>query len=176
MQNPGQRGLIIWGKFQRNAAFLGICMDLRLAHFELLLKRDGLRAAACYLNSRVSYRFTTIYRLDAKIFTPVEVVDKLGEVHPDASGSTPFNESLCRLPVLHGTFTTSHTAADARLKGLAYPSQVGSYTGVQIARANGQPYGTLCHYDFVPNCISHYEYHFMQLAVHLIARELGVVA
>ena len=164
------------GRISVGCCFLGACMDLRLAHLELVLKRDGLRPAASYLNSRVSYRFTTIYRLEDQMFTPVESVDKLGEFDADASGSAPFGESLCRFPVLHGTFTTSHTAADPRLKGLAYPSEVGSYTGVQMVRANGELYGTLCHYDFVPKCISHLEYQFLQLAVRLIARHLGAVA
>lgn len=147
-------------------------MDLRLAHLELVLKRDGLRPAARYLNSRVSYRFTTIYRLENQVFQAVEAVDKLGELDAEANDSTPFSESLCRFPVLHGTFTTSHTAADPRLKGLPFPSEVGSYTGVQMALANGEPYGTFCHYDFVPKCISHLEYQFLQLAVRLIARHL----
>ena len=147
-------------------------MDLRLAHLEFVLKRDGLRSAAHYLNSRVSYRFTTIYRLDDQMFTAVEAVDKLGELDADASDNTPFSESLCRFPVLQGTFTTSHTAADPRLKGLPYPSEVGSYTGVKMELANGEPYGTLCHYDFVPKCISHLEYQFLQLAVRLMARHL----
>jgi hypothetical protein len=151
-------------------------MDLRIAHFELLLKRGGLRAAVQYLNSRVSYRFTTIYRLDDRIFTPIESVDKLGELDPETSVCTPFNESLCRFPVLHGTFTTSHTDQDPRLKGLPYPSHVGNYTGVQIALDNGDVYGTLCHFDLIPNCISHMEYLFLQFAVRLIARHLKVVA
>jgi hypothetical protein len=151
-------------------------MDLRLAHLELLLKREGLGAAASYLNSRVPYRFTTIYRLDANVFTPIEMVDKLGQVDSNQSMTTPFNESLCRLPVLHGTFTTSDTAIDPRLRGLAFPGQVGSYTGVQVVRSNGELYGTLCHFDLVPMYISHIEYQFLQLAVRLIAKQLDVFA
>lgn len=147
-------------------------MDLRLAHLEIILKQDGLRSAAQYLNSRVSYRFTTIYRLEDQVFTAVEAVDKLGELYEAASDSTPFSESLCRFPVLHGTFTTSHTAADPRLNGLLFPSRVGSYTGVKMELANGEPYGTLCHYDFAPKWISHLEYQFLQIAVRLIARHL----
>ena len=151
-------------------------MDLRLAHLELLLKREGLGAAASYLNSRVPHRFTTIYRLDADIFTPVEVVDKRAQVDTNTTSATPFNESLCRFPVLHGTFTTSHTATDPRLKGATYPGEVGSYTGVQVTRSNGELYGTLCHYDFAPTYISHIEYQFLQLAVHLISRHVDVFA
>lgn len=147
-------------------------MDLRLAHLELVLKNDGLRAAAQYLNSRVPYRFTTVYRLYNESFRVIEAIDKLDDRRLDPPPPTAFSDSLCRFPVLHGTFTTSHTAADPRLKGHIYPNEVGSYTGLQLIEANGDILGTFCHYDFAPQWISHVEYEFLQLAVKFISRHL----
>ena len=147
-------------------------MDLRLAHLEMVLKKDGIQSAAHYLNGRVPHRFTTIYRLDNEVFTEVEMVDKLGADTANMPKQTPYCESLCRFPVLHGTFTSSHTWVDPRLKGLQYPSAVGSYTGVTLPLSNGALYGTLCHYDFAPQSISHFEYQFLKLAAKLIARHM----
>lgn len=147
-------------------------MDLRLAHLEMVLKKDGLQSAAQYLNGRVPHRFTTIYRLESDIFTVVEFVDKLGAGTASTQKQTPYSESLCRFPVVHGTFTSSHTSIDPRLKGLPYPNAVGSYTGVALPLSNGELYGTLCHYDFVPQSIGHFEHQFLQLAAKLIARHM----
>lgn len=147
-------------------------MDLRLAHLEWILKKEGLKPAVKYLNSRVPYRFTTVYRLEHDVFNVIETVDKLDEFNPNASSSTPYSQSLCRFPVLHGTFSTSDTTTDPRLKGLCYPSAVGSYSGVQLTLANGDLYGTFCHYDFAKQIISHFEYQFLQLATTLITRHL----
>ena len=147
-------------------------MDLRLAHLELVLKKEGLRSAVRYLNTRVSYRFTAINRLENHTFTVVEFIDKFGEGDEYALEHIPFSESLCRFPVLQGTFTTSHTVADPCLKGLPYPGAVGSYTGVRLTLASGETFGTFCHYDVIPQSISHLEYQFLQLAVRLIARHL----
>lgn len=147
-------------------------MDLRLAHLEWILKKEGLKAAVKYLNSRVSYRFTTVYRLENAIFHVVVTVDKLDEQLLIASSSTPFSESLCRFPVLYGTFSTSDTASDPRLKGQSYMTEVGSYSGVQLRLANGELYGTFCHFDFAKQSISHFEYQFLQLATQLITRHL----
>ena len=151
-------------------------MDLRLAHLELVLKKEGLRAAVRYLNTRVAYRFTAINRLENDVFRVVEFIDKFGESDEHVLKHLPFSESLCRFPVLHGTFTTSHTAADPSLKGLVYPGAVGSYSGVRLTLANGEPFGTFCHYDVIPQSISHLEYQFLQLAVRLIARHLQAQA
>lgn len=147
-------------------------MGLRIAQLELTLKSAGLHSALNYLNSRVTYRFTTIYRLENQIFTVVETVDKLSGESKSASEDKPFNDSLCRFPVMHGAFTSSHTGADPRLAGVAYPKNVGSYSGVKLTLENGETFGTLCHYDFAPQSISHIEYHFLELAGKIIMRHL----
>jgi hypothetical protein len=147
-------------------------MGLRIAQLELTLRNAGLRSALNYLNSRVTYRFTTIYRLENKIFTVVETVDKLGEDNKYALEEKSFNDSLCRFPVVQGSFTSSHTAADPRLAGVPYPINIGSYTGVKLTLENGETFGTLCHYDFTPQSISHIEYHFLELAGKVIMRHL----
>ena len=147
-------------------------MGLRLAQLELTLKDDGLRSALNYLNSRVSYRFTTVYRLENQRLKVVETVDKLNESSFFSSQENLLNDSLCRFPVLQGIFTSSHTAADPRLTKAVYPAEVGSYTGVRLMLDNGEVFGTLCHYDLEPRAISHTEYHFLELAGKTIARHL----
>jgi len=147
-------------------------MSLRLAQLELTLRDGGLASALNYLNCRVSYRFTTVYRLQNQLLKVVETVDKLNESRPCPGQEKPLNESLCRLAVAQGIFTSSNTAADPHLAGAIYPSEVGSYSGVRLTLENGEVFGTLCHHDLVPRSISHMEYHFLELAAKTIARYL----
>jgi GAF domain-containing protein len=143
-------------------------MHAHISQLEEQLAEGGLGAAAEFLNSRVSYRFSTIYHLNNDIFTVVASVDKSRFCPAPIGATTEFKDSFCRFPVLYGSFSTENSGNDPRLKGLAYPSGLESYTGLPLTFPDGGLYGTFCHYDTEPRAISDGEYHFLQQAVQSI--------
>jgi GAF domain-containing protein len=145
-------------------------MHPHISQLEEQLTKGGLKAAAEFLNSRVSYRFSTVYRLQNDVFTVVESVDKSMLSPAPIGARTEFKDSFCRFPVLYGSFTTENSGNDTRLKGLAYPSGIESYTGLPLTFPDGRLYGTFCHYDTEPRVIADDEYQFLQQAVQSLMR------
>ena len=145
-------------------------MHLHISQLEEQLVKGGLGAATEFLNARVPYRFSTIYHLKNDVFTVVESIDKSRICSAPIGARTEFKDSFCRFPVLYGSFSTENSQSDPRLKGLAYPSGIESYTGLPLTFPDGKLYGTFCHYDAEPQVLSDFEYQFLQKAVPLLMR------
>ena len=58
-------------------------------------------------------------------------------------------------------FNTTHAAEDSRLIGHAYRDIVASYFGLPLASGPGDFYGTLCHFDVVPNDVDDAEFEIL---------------
>lgn len=117
---------------------------------EKVLETRGLHEALRFLNSRTPHRFTAMYRFDSPTLQNLALVDSHA---PDVrkGDDTAMDESYCSIVGATGrTFTTEDTRVDDRLREHPARDTVVSYAGVLLRDEDGQPFGTLCHFDLVP--------------------------
>ncbi len=117
---------------------------------EKVLETRGLHEALRFLNSRTPHRFTAMYRFDSPTLLNLALVDSHA---PDVSkgDDAAMDESYCSIVGATGrTFTTEDTRVDDRLREHPARDTVVSYAGVLLRDEDGQPFGTLCHFDLVP--------------------------
>lgn len=115
-----------------------------------LLANDGLPAALGALNADTEFRFTGVYRFEGDWVVSVALYDRL---HPmlTLGENVKMRESYCRIAgELGGPFAIENAPRDPRLDGHAARDDVQSYIAVLLRDAAGRPWGTLCHFDFVP--------------------------
>ena len=126
------------------------------------LETGGLDAGLHYLNHRVAHRFTAIFGLDGPSMRNIAFVDKNEEVMPELMTSIPFEDSFCQFVLRDGQFRASKTGDDSRLDGHKFKGVLQSYTGLPLARSDGQLFGTLCHFDFAERQLHDAEFEFLQ--------------
>ena len=113
------------------------------------LESGGVHEALRYLNSRTPHRFSGIYRYDGEILRNEALFDR------DAPGlrrgdDVAMVDAYCALvgqsqqPLEFGDIHTDNPIA------VKAGSPVVSYCGVLIRSEDGAPFGTLCHFDFLP--------------------------
>ncbi|MET3494494.1 hypothetical protein [Variovorax boronicumulans] len=132
--------------------------DESIHGFVSVCETQGLSAALAQLNSRVSHRFTAVYRLDGELLRNVELVDKAGEARPEYLAEVPMGTSFCQFVLRDGLFMTSNSGGDDRLDGHPYKGVMVAYHGVPIPGRNGSLFGTLCHFDVQEQPLSDAEF------------------
>jgi hypothetical protein len=119
-----------------------------LLAFRDRLQREGLTGALAFLNARTPHRFTGVFRFDGDTLRNVALVDKWDAV--EQLGDAPISATFCGcarsdgvgLEVLDGRH-------DPRFPHMA-DNAVVSYCGAVIKSPDGEPFGTICHYDLQP--------------------------
>ncbi|HEY4559383.1 MAG TPA: hypothetical protein VIG54_01420 [Lysobacter sp.] len=115
-----------------------------VADLHRVLAGEGIVAALRVMNGRTPHRYTGIYKYTPKILRNLYLVDAFD---PDVTrgGDVPNEDAYCVL------LRDANRMAFAAIQDANYPykpaSPVVSYCGVLLMRANGQPFGSLCHYD-----------------------------
>ena len=127
-------------------------LDEQLAQFRSAFDSGGLYGALRYLNSRTSYRYTAIYRLDGQMMRNIHLYDRRGE-NPTRLAEVPLEDSFCQFVLKDNGFNTAHSAHDERLRDHPYQGIMNSYFGLPLSRKSGTIYGTFCHFDFEPMAI-----------------------
>ena len=144
-----------------------------LSKFEKLLKLRGVHEALRFLNSRISHRFTGLYRFDPPMLRNVLLLD--ADAPELLTGSdAPLEQTYCSIVgEMEHAFTTEDSRRDGRL--LTHPARetVQSYCGVLLRSEDGKPFGTLCHFDLVPCDIPVREMSLMEAAAPMIVRALA---
>ena len=125
-------------------------------------KDYGLTAGLTALNGRVPHRYTAVYQLEDLKLRNIELVDKVGEARPEFLAEVPLGDSFCQFVLRDGVFFTSNAGLDRRLDGHKYQEAMGSYHGVPVLDAQGQLYGSLCHFDTEPQPLSDAEFEHLQ--------------
>jgi hypothetical protein len=117
-----------------------------LTEFVALVQQQGVHAALAYLNRRPPHRYTGLFRFEGEVLRSEVLVDgnqplvRRGEDVPMAATfCSLIGRQQAPLEILDVT-------TDPQYTGLV-DTPVISYCGVLIRDAQGQPYGTLCHYD-----------------------------
>jgi GAF domain len=112
------------------------------------LEGEGVPAALRILNARTPHRFTGVFRYDGDMLRNVFLVDRYDPVSTRGE-DVPLADSYCGMVGLQRSpleILDIHT--DGRFA--PKPGPVVSYCGVMIRSGDGQPYGTLCHFDVKP--------------------------
>ncbi|RZK30007.1 MAG: hypothetical protein EOO63_07815 [Hymenobacter sp.] len=117
-----------------------------LTEFAALVQQQGVHAALAYLNHRTPHRYTGLFRFEGEVLRSEILVDgnqplvRRGE-------DVPMAATFCSLVGRQqASVEILDVATDPQYSGLV-DTPVMSYCGVLIRDAQGQPYGTLCHYD-----------------------------
>lgn len=114
--------------------------------FERILSEKGLHEALRFLNQRTPHRFTGVYRYDGDVLRNEHLFD-LNAPEVTRGPDVPMVDAYCDM--VRRTDEPIEFL-DVRRDGTIAPkegSPVVSYCGVLIRDEEGQPYGTLCHYD-----------------------------
>ena len=121
---------------------------------ERILAADGLHRALQFLNGRTRHRFTGVYRSEPPLLRNVALFDRENPTLQLSGDINSLRETYCSITSGTGEpFATSDAAGDARLADHAARGTVLSYCGVPLLLDDGQPYGTLCHFDLRPRIV-----------------------
>lgn len=116
--------------------------------FEHVLHETGLHGALRFLNARTPHRFTGVYRYDGAMLRNVALFDQFNPDHIRGDDA-PMGNTFCSLvPRFGGALAFADASSDPRVSHVGTP--VVSYCGVQLRDGDGEPLGTLCHFDLKP--------------------------
>ncbi|MDO9437788.1 GAF domain-containing protein [Hydrogenophaga sp.] len=141
----------------------------RLEQLRSELLDNGIDGCLKLLNQSVEHRYTAVYRLRDATLTNVGLYDKVGEVKPEYLAEVPLETSFCQFVLRDGLFLTGDSSLDTRLEGHPYKGVMMAYHGVPVKSAQGDLYGTLCHFDLVQRPLSDEEFELLQEASILLA-------
>lgn len=142
-----------------------------LAELTDVLEEGGVHAALRYLNSRTPHRFTGVYRYDGAMLRNECLFDRHA---PEALRGDDVAAEDAYCSMLSGRaepleFADVANDADVAVKP---GSPVISYCGALITTPEGEPFGSLCHFDFLPCQSRTSDAPLLEQAAHLVYRAL----
>ena len=138
-----------------------------LAALRRILDTGGLAAGLQFLNARVDYRCSAIYRLDKLTMQNVVTYDRTGAVS-NALVAVPLTDSFCQHVIRDGSFATQDSGQDPRLDDNPYQGVVVSYYGLPLMRTPDEIFGTFCHFDYVERSVPDGEIAFLEKVARLL--------
>lgn len=121
-------------------------MVREIGEFTSILQQQGIHAALHYLNGRTPHRYTGIFRFDGDMLRNEALYDRY-QPSLQRGEDAPMSATYCSLVGRQqAPLEITDATTDLRVRGVIITPVV-SYCGVLIRTAQGQPYGTLCHYD-----------------------------
>lgn len=116
-----------------------------LERFKSLLNNSGLHDALGFLCSRTPHRYTGVYKFDGETLRNLALYDSY-DPKVIKGEDAPMAATYCSLVQHQGKLEINDAETDRRVKGIIITPVV-SYCGVLIRDAEGNPFGTLCHFD-----------------------------
>ncbi|MGI4738016.1 MAG: hypothetical protein ACRYG7_22840 [Janthinobacterium lividum] len=121
-------------------------MESEITEFAALVRQHGVHAALVYLNRRTPHRYTGLFRFEGNVLRNEALVDG-NQPLVQQGDDVPLAATFCALVGRQqAPLEILDATTDPEFRGLV-DTPVISYCGVLIRDAQGQPYGTLCHYD-----------------------------
>src|ERR1019366_4542336 len=118
--------------------------------FRAVLDAQGMHQALGFLNRRTSHRFTGIFRFDGKILHGLHVFDREHPV-PSPGSDAPLRETYAAIvEAERQPFVVWDSHLAPKLAERLPRARERAYCGVLLRRANGLPFGTICHFDPSP--------------------------
>jgi hypothetical protein len=127
--------------------FIAKGLDQDLKRLQSQLDSGGIMAALRSLNGRVAHRFSAVYRLEGHAHRAVFAYDKLGHALDPRFRAIPVHESFCQYITASKPFSVTNSATDRLLSAHKYRGVLASYYGVLLSKGEGEPVGSLCHFD-----------------------------
>ncbi len=130
--------------------------------------------ALAMLNARTRYRFTGVYRVDPPTLRNLFLFDRENPALSLGGEAVPLESTYCSIvAATRAPFLVEDATTDPRLA--AHPSRdsVVSYFGVPVRNADGQVFGTLCHYDVRPRMLPAAEVAVLDITSRCIASWLA---
>ena len=141
--------------------------NLEIAAFKAKLEAGGVEAAIEFLNSRTPFRYSAIFRLEGDQIRNLYLYDREHQTVSQPQ-PMPLRESFCQIVVDEGTFTTAHSAVDARVDGHAKQGVLNAYFGLPLVDTPGSIFGTFCHFDPEPKSLDTPEIPFLEAVTPLL--------
>lgn len=118
--------------------------DSPITKLRRILEEQGVIAALRILNARAPHRYTGVYKYTPEILRSIYLVDAFnpGVVKGE---DVPNEDAYCLL--LSNERKLAFGQAEDAGCPIKLASPVVSYCGVLLVRADGEPFGSLCHYD-----------------------------
>ena len=139
-----------------------------LANFHGVLVKHGLQVGLEFLNQRVPYRYTSVYRIQHGQLHRVAFIDKHGSSGA-ALAHAVLKDSFCDIAVQEGTLVVAtDVKTDKRFQALPNPALLGSYVGLPLASQRGELFGTFCHADEHSYPLSDVEFVFLGEAAKVL--------
>ena len=119
--------------------------DSPLENFKSLLKNSGLHDALGFLSRRTPHRYTGVYKFDGETLRNLALYDAY-DPKLTKGEDTPMAATFCSLVQTQKKLEINDAENDKRVNEIIITPVV-SYCGVLIRDAEGNPFGTLCHFD-----------------------------
>ncbi len=118
--------------------------------FEAILRADGLFLAMRWLNDRVPYRYSAVFRFDGDVLHNLCLIDK-DNPKITTCPDQPITESYC-LYIRRSSevFSVEESLVDGRVEDHPKRRNFQCYYGIPLYGAKGQLLGTVCHFDSSP--------------------------
>ena len=116
--------------------------------FERLLGHEGLWEALRFLNTRIPYRFTGVYRYEGSMLRNVVLFDQNDPAVRHGDDFPMIDAPCARVGDHGGQLVVVDFAADPRFLRSFAP--IVSYCGALIRNPDGSGFGTICHFDIRP--------------------------
>ena len=125
-----------------------------MKQFEASLRADGLFAAMRWLNGRVPYRYSAVFRFDGDVLRNICLIDKENPNVFTCADQPITNSSVCTSAVQVRVSALKKLLIDRRVEDHPKRRNVQCYYGIPLYRAKGQMLGTVCHFDNSPTRVT----------------------
>jgi GAF domain-containing protein len=135
-----------------------------------VLHATGVLAALAFLNARVRFRYTGIFRPEPPLLRNIRLFDRENPTLNVSGNVIALIDGYCGIACsTNAPFATGNSERDPRLRSHPARLSMRSYAGVPIRAADGSAWGTLCHFDMRPRIISATEVPLLKRVVPLFA-------
>lgn len=129
-------------------------MTQALVDLSALLHRAEVDDALRYLNGRVRFRFTGIFRIAPPTLINLRLFDRENPRLNVSGNIAPVDTGYCGICcATNAPFATWNAQRDPRVESHPASTSMLSYAGVPLRTPNGVAWGTLCHFDLRPRLV-----------------------
>ena len=140
---------------------------------EAILDAEGVRGALRWLNEQVPHRYSAIYERQGKTLHNLYVFDKQNPAIRLFTDE-PIIDTYCHLVFdTESNIQITNASSDSRVQQHPKRTVVESYCGVPLRLANGEVFGTVCHFDPEPQTLNDAELQVLEAAAQKIAPRLA---
>ena len=144
-------------------------LDVTVERFASHLAQDGLRVALGYLNSQTRFRYTGAYRLSPPLLCSIEIFDR---ENPTVAlvAEVDMQTTYCSIVgAAKQGLAVDDAALDERVRTHPAREQFAAYCGVPLLGRDGEPFGTVCHFDPRPRIGTEGQLELLERVAPLIA-------